>query len=67
MNSGDGNCIVWDITEGTIMDNEVTKLTGPNSDPISSIKRSGGNICTSCRDGCVRVYSIADISCRDNS
>ena len=63
MTVGDGSCIVWN--NGSLTDSldslEVSKLTGPESDPVTSAKMSSGYIYTSCRDGSIRVYNVADI------
>ncbi len=57
--AGDGNCVAWDLDESHMT---VTKLTGPDVDPITSIRASVGKLFTTCRDGCVRVYESADVS-----
>ena len=38
----------------------VSMLTGSELDRITSLTKSVGSVYTTCRDGCVRIYSIAD-------
>lgn len=57
--SADGTAILWRLDEPFA---PVSKLTGPDIDRVTSIRIHGNNIYTSCRDGCVRVYSTNDIT-----
>ena len=54
----DGSCIVWSID--VTHQRRVSMLTGSELDRITSLTKSVGSVYTTCRDGCVRVYSIAD-------
>ena len=56
--TADGSCVVWSVQDPT---RGVTKLTGPELDEITSVRRVGGSVYTSCRDGNVRVYSLEDM------
>jgi len=56
--TADGSCTVWRVDNITA---PVSKLTGPDVDHITNIQVSGNKIYTSCRDGCVRIYSLDDI------
>jgi len=56
--TGDGGCVVWNIQDPMC---GVIKLTGPELDMVTSVRRAGRNIYTGCRDGSVRVYSIGDM------
>ncbi len=56
---GDGSCVVWGMDDAQVA---LTKLTDPNVDPITSIRVCAGQIFTTCRDGCIRVYDCADVS-----
>lgn len=55
-----GSCIMWN--SGDLASNkcslEVVNLTGPQVDPITSISKYADSIYTSCRDGCIRMYSV---------
>ena len=55
---GDGSCLVWNIQDPL---DRVSKLTGPELDGITSLRKVGGKIYSSCKDGGVRVYNIADM------
>ena len=66
--AGDGSCVVWRGASyvpaspaGGHSGAELTKLTGPETDPITSIRKSCGHVYTSCRDGTVRVYDVANM------
>ena len=39
----------------------VIKLTGPELDMVTSVRRAGRNTYTGCGDGSVRAYSIGDM------
>ena len=56
--TADGSCVVWSVRDPA---HGVTKLTGPEQDNITSVRRVGGSVYTSCRDGNVRVYSVKDM------
>ena len=56
--TADGSCVVWSVQDPA---HGVTKLTGPELDEITSVRRVGGSVYTSCRDGNVRVYSVEDM------
>ena len=57
----DGSCFIWK-TDDCSTQKSVTKLTGPELDTVSCVKNVMNDIYTSCRDGCVRVYSCIDVS-----
>jgi len=59
LNVGDGSCRVWRCDQPDQL--EFTGLTGPEFDPITSIRAAGGKLYTTCRDGLARVYSCTDI------
>ena len=50
--------MVWNVQDPTC---GVTKLTGPEVDMVTSVRRAGSSVYTGCRDGSVRVYSTGDI------
>jgi WD40 repeat protein len=50
----DGTAIIWRLDS---LFEPVSKLTGPDIDHVTSVCLRGDKIYTSCRDGCVRVYS----------
>lgn len=56
--SADGATILWRLDEPFA---PVSKLTGPDIDHVTSIRIHGDTVYTSCRDGCIRVYSTSDI------
>ena len=62
--TGNGSCIIWksnNITGETSKSLELTCLTGSDADPITSVRTCAQYVHTSCRDGCMRAYSLADI------
>ena len=57
--AGDGSAVCWRVGEPAC--GQVTRLTGPELDSVTSVRQAGGLVYTSCRDGCVRVYSCTHI------
>ena len=59
MPTDDGMCVCWSLQN---FGSSMVRLTGTDIDHVTAIRKCAGSVYCSCRDGNVRVYSIADFT-----